>query len=75
MISSSTKHTEDVELLFLLSLDFNGSKKRVTYRPLEEFKEDWDRTKSIALKDYLIQNLMSEKGRAYIAKYHGFYEK
>ena len=64
---------QDTEVLFPLSSDFNGSKKKVTYRPPQkDFDGQWGKLKLDAWSQYLIQDPLTPNGRRYIAKFNGF---
>ena len=64
---------QDTEVLFPLSSDFNGSKKKVTYRPPQkDFNGQWGKVKLDAWATYLLQDPLTPEGRLYIAKFNGF---
>ena len=63
---------DDSGRLWPLSSDYNNTHKMVSYPPRDKFKNNLGKTESKKLKTCLIQNPMPDKGRNYIAKYHGF---
>ena len=60
------------ERLWPLSSDHNDTHKMVSYCPKGKFKTEWGKTEFKKLEDYLILDPVTDKGRTYIEKYHGF---